>query len=277
MLSNIFASLLIEKNFNSLREDFNQCTNERDIQQCSAVELKTKSFQCCKLKSNYTFQNKTEEKQFCNVMLNPIKIALDEQETQNGKLMIREYLGFTYLRSGTKRENFTYVDEITCQDGNYSLIMDDRDYSEEEKTIYNSENYCLKYFDRHYSGENITKETCFNSLLATPENSGISCGFFEFKLNFYDSTNGNYKTCFLFNEDIIKNKNIGFFTKYLATKFSIDLAKNQNKELLNYQLTITDSKGRNFIYDFSEPSNADIYLSKFISFKFLYILLLILI
>ena len=277
----IFTSLLKEKNFNSLIDDFLKCKSEKDTQKCSAVQFERKSFQCCSLKTITTIEDDApEEEKNCMATINPIKPAKDEIVTQDGKLMIKEYLGFTFFGPQKYTRDLSYEYEYTCKDGKFGFKVDTTEYSVEEKRRYKNENLCMRFFDEDYPKESITKETCFNSILGITDNSTISCGFFEFTLNFKDRTNGNYKTCFPISEDTIKNKNIGFLIKYIAEVEANNAAVNQNKELINYKLTITNSKGEYFNYDSSKDSyyaNADVYLSKFISFKFLYMLLLILI
>ena len=61
---------------------------------------------------------------------------------------------------------------------------------------------------------NLTKEICFNSILSTVgKNKGVSCGYFNVTVYFTDNTQENKERCFLFNDDILKNKNIGLITK----------------------------------------------------------------
>ena len=57
----IFASLLKEKNFNSMIDDFLKCKSEKDTQKCSAVEFERKSFQCCSLKIKTTIEDDAPE------------------------------------------------------------------------------------------------------------------------------------------------------------------------------------------------------------------------
>ena len=59
----------------------------------------------------------------------------------------------------------------------------------------------------------INEEICYNAILLTAEHSAISCGYYELKLNFKDGSTGNYKSCFLFNDDILSTKNLVLWTK----------------------------------------------------------------
>ena len=131
-----------------------------------------------------------------------------------------------------------------------------------------------------YEG-NITNETCYNATLAAVGNSGISCGYYEIKKNNIDGTTTEEKTCFLFEEDIPKTKNMELGTKYLMDLFLYYME--QKKGLSNYQITASNSKGQYFVYDSSKdaiidandpsaPSDA-----KFISIKYLLLLILLLI
>ena len=75
------------------KTDFKNC-REQDTSQCSSYKLESKAFQCCY--SNYTrsYDDKSYYDYSCDVMLNPLQLALDEIKTENGKLMFKEYYGF---------------------------------------------------------------------------------------------------------------------------------------------------------------------------------------
>ena len=69
------------------------------------------------------------------------------------------------------------------------------------------------------------------------------------KLYHNDSTVGDYKSCFLFNEDTLKNKNAGALFKQYSEYYSTLEAKRAKKELSYYQITMTNPKGRYFKYN----------------------------
>ena len=152
-------------------------------------------------------------------MLNPIKQAQDKKQTVEGKIMIKEILGYR-MTLMEANENSVEV-KFECLDGNLDFKALEEEYTEEEKKKFNSGNHCLQYSNFvEYEG-NITNETCYNATLAAVGNSGISCGYYEIKKNNIDGTTTEEKTCFLFEEDIPKTKNMELGTKYLMVYFYI--------------------------------------------------------
>ena len=85
---------------------------------------------------------------------------------------------------------------IILADGNFDFSYASKDYTEEQINKFKSDNYCLRTLYKELLPANITKETCFNSQLATTGNSGISCGYYEMKLYFNDNTEGDFKGCY---------------------------------------------------------------------------------
>ena len=128
-----------------------------------------------------------------------------------------------------------------------------------------------------YEG-NITNETCYNGTLAAVGNTGISCGYYEIKKNNIDNTTTEEKTCFLFEEDIPKTKNMELGTKYLMELFLYYMGNNEG--LSNYQITASNSKGQYFVYDSSNDTIIDandLSDAKFLSIRYLLLLILLLI
>ena len=92
-------------------------------------------------------------------------------------------------------------------------------------------------------------------------------------MNYINGSTSNYKTCFLFNEDIPKTKNMGFWTKYL-----LEVAlSNLKGEISNYLLNATNSKNHYFVYDSSKDLIIDSSDAKFLSIKYLLLMILVLI
>jgi hypothetical protein len=138
---------------------------------------------------------------------------------------------------------------MTCQDGVLSMTYNLNDFTEEEKDRFKSDNLCLRFFMD--DTEKVTDEnTCYDSIVATAnENSGISCGYYEYTLYFLDDSSEKFKTCFLFNDDIIKNKSMGYWTKMTSLSNSMSKSVEFEKALSHYTISFSNSKGNNLIYD----------------------------
>ena len=197
----IFTSIL-----NSKQEGFDNC--EREKKDCKAIKFETKDFQCCNLK----LLNKGEDTgDVCWPMLNPIKQVQDKKQTEEGKMMIKEVLG--YVMTLMKANENSIEVKFDCIDGNLDFKALEAEFTEEEKKKFNSGNHCLEYSHFGKYEGNITNETCYNGALAAVGNTGISCGYYEIKKNNTDGTTTEEKKCFLFEEDIPKTKNMELGTK----------------------------------------------------------------
>ena len=273
----IAASLLLKQNFSYWLDDYRNCKREYDYSQCSAHTFPSKGFQCCNKKGSYKIDNKTEYYENCDFSVNPIKQAQDDQMTDNGKRIIKEYLGSLLFSDETSKTEMNY----TCPDGKLDFSLDQKEFTQEEKEKYNDKNHCLYYYGR---GEeilkiNITKETCFNAILSTAGNSEVSCGFYETKLYFEDKTTESFPRCFLFNDDIFTNKNMGFFIKSFIADYAISYSGEFRKGLSKFQITMTNSKGKSATYDSETDSvtinNSETISSKFLNYKNLLIFILL--
>lgn len=279
----IFSSLLLEESFSSITNDIMECASQTDATKCQNKKFETKTFQCCNEIKKSTKNGQTSEESVCTPTINPIKPAQDEVATDNGKIMLKEYFGFQMFVGGRESENIENISneyKITCQDGNFNFKVESQDYTEEEKKKFNNTNHCFN-FDRDQPYKNPDKETCLNSILSTAgKGSGVSCGYFKYEINFNDSTTGNGSLCFLFNENIIKNKNIGFMMKQLLTALINNKAIRQEKELSNFKLIGTNSKGSSFTYYSSNDNfivNGDSNYQRFLGYNYLLLIFLFLI
>ena len=253
----IFSSILLEEG--SISEDLLKCLYQTDSTQCSAVELETKGFQCCSQTyiNKYNDLNETR-KEVCSYHVYPIKSGIDEMATENGKLILKEERGYELFYLGEGAEFNSRASDIKCEDGDLYIEISKDDYSNEEKENFKSENHCLRFFYSWiYSGneEEITEDICYNSEVVTAnEGSGISCGFYEFTLNLVDGTSEKFKTCYLFNDDIVKTKNMGYWSKM----FSINVGLMKTRfNLFNYRVSFSNSKGNTLIYDSSTDTVID--------------------
>ena len=256
----IFSSLLLDQNFRSTTDDIRTCEN-KSKDKCTSSQFGDKSLQCCRLKSDDT--------DYCGAMVNPLKSAKEELETENGKKMTKEYMGFNIFSNN--ETHFPSDILYNCSDGDLNIKVDLNSYSEEEKAKFKKDNHCLNYM-MPGKGKSFNKETCYNSTLATTGNSGVTCGYYEYTLKFNDSTSYNFSSCFLFNEDIIKTNNLGYYTKYVSIIVANRMISEKGKELSSYQFTATDSKGNSFNYDSAKKPD-DVNSAKFLGINLLLIIL----
>ena len=242
----IIIAILPDLEFNSAIDDINMCSRKNATKnECNSFQIDDSRFQCCKLMAETNKDGTINKEESCSAMTNPINTAINEMNTENGKKIMKELIGFSMFKDKNPGNvNFTEKVNFTCNDGNLPFEFNIKDYSEAQKVEFNDSNYCLNYS----SGIKVDKETCYNAKVTQ---SGISCGYFDLQLVLNNSNPMNFNTCFLFNDDIVKNKNIGFITKYLSDMTSLSEAKSLGKELLSYKLTFSRKDGKTVKYDSS--------------------------
>lgn len=271
-----YSSIESNQNLALNKDDLNNCLNQKNLTECSKVKFGTKSFQCCYYKIESKIEGiKPSSQEMCYPVINPIKPAQDEKKTENGRKVSKEFEGYSIFSA----PNILSIDiNIVCPDGNLDFKYETNDFTEEEKAKFKYDTHCLKYINTDTNIGNITKEVCYNSILSSVGDSGVSCGYFEFKMLYINGNISNYKTCFLFNEDIPKTKNMGFWTKQIMELISIMNEEKMKNEISYYQLKASNSKGQFFIYDSSKDSiidSSDANDAKFLSIKYLILLILV--
>ena len=234
LVMKICTLYLSEERLGSRNDDFLACT-EKDEAHCSDVKFTAKGFQCCKYIVNQPQ---------CGIMVSPIKSAQDEVNTENGKILYKEYFGYSIFKA-EKPESI--APSFDCPDGKLNFKYGIDKYSTEEQQKLKSQKHCLKINDDY--SETITKDICHKADLATTGNSGVSCGYYEFNIVMTDNSTYKHQTCFLYDDDIRTTKNIGYAIKQMAEMEAVKVASEEGKELLSYQMNGTNSDNKYFMYD----------------------------
>ena len=264
LLLKICSLHLSEQRISSRNNDFFECIY-KDIDHCSDVKFTALGFQCCK--------NKINQESKCFPMISPIKLAQEEVKTENGKILVKEYFGYSMF-NGESSQNLST--DCECPDGTLSIKYELKDFSPEEQEKLKSQKHCIKY-NEEYSGT-ITKDICYKADLATTGNSGVSCGYYEFDIMMTDKSTYKHQTCFLFNDDIRTTKNIAYPIKQMAELEAVKVANEQEKELSSYQMKGTNSKDKYFIYyslnDTVGTPNSGVTNLSFINIRYIVLLIL---
>lgn len=144
-----------------------------------------------------------------------------------------------------------------CKDGELSIIYGYDIYTPSEVNILKSSNHCLRYFysyalDEDYKSKVTDKDTCFKAdLMQFSKDSGIECGYFEFKFKSVDGNDDIYKTCYIFNENILSNNNMDYLSLSIFTDLGLYISMKEKKRYDSYTINMVNSKGTSFIYDSS--------------------------
>ena len=272
----LISSLQSNQNYDPKKTDFQNCREEGE-NQCSSFKMKSKAFQCCFSNLTESTDGRPYQDQSCDVMLNPTKLANDEINTENGKFIVKEWYGYDHFGDHDRSRNHSSKVNYYCPDGDYSYTFDARDISENEIEKFKSPNHCMKHLYQAIRKTKVTKETCFNAIFATTGNSDISCGFYEMKLYLTNGTTKDFNACYFFNDDTLKDKNVGRLFKVNSEEFSW-FAVDEAKEISYYKITMTSPKGRYYVYNSLDDTVVlDTDSGKFLGYKYLLILILFLI
>ena len=251
-----------EQRFGSRNTELDDCTYITDLNKCLTVTFIAKGFKCCKSTLN------TDKR--CTPMVSPIYLATNESAKDNGKILNREFFGYNLINDQKPSISMNFE----CADGKISYQYESKNYTDKEQEKLKSPQHCLSHYNKK---ESTSKSTCFNSVVATAGNSGVSCGYYEFDLIMTDNSTAKYQTCFLYNDDIRTTKNMGYLIKQMAESVAVREAINREKILNKYIMKGVNNQGKYFIYEslndtVSTPPGSD--GAKFLSNKFALLLIL---
>lgn len=254
-------------------EDEKKCHNAgtEDVGRCHrAKPSDTQNYQCCIAIYTDPNGNKTAD---CELSPRPAEYIEDIIKTKQFPALIKEYVG-AMVYGPFKNNSYTEEEllnqekenvEINCKDAHFNLVVGYDKYSDEDKEILASEDYCLYYFYDNYENGSPVKYDCRNgSILQYSKDKGIQCG----KLEFYiETTNGSdsWSTCFLFSEEFYKKVII---PEKLKNEFEEEILGLEGVK--KFSIIFSDAEGNNAI-------SFDIESSRFqLVSKYLLLLILLL-
>ena len=147
--------------------------------------------------------------------------------------------------------------------------------TKEEKNVIKSNNYCLRFIFNN-SNNQPNQDDCFNSILTKKSQElGLKCGYYEFNIKLAEKS-VNYKTCFIWSDDIAEKKTLGYLIKSNVELLAI--SNSGNSDVYEYIVSISESKDKTYKYDsitgnVVEESNKS--NGHFLSFKYLLLLILL--
>jgi hypothetical protein len=241
----------------TLIEDQERCMKAGNNQdKCYSVSLKTKNAQCCILE----YISKQSNSVNCSMIAGSIK-EVKEAFTPRIKAIFKELFGFLVYGIPTGRSEDDLINELRfkqnyqCKDGNYELLYGYENFTSEDKTILKSNQHCLRYFysyviDPDFLNKMPSKEKCFNAdLLENSKDLGIKCGFYEFTIKYMSGKSGEFKSCYVYDTDIIKNKKIDEKSKSNFSMLAMQYAITQGEMMVSYVVVFSDSDGNKYSYD----------------------------
>ena len=258
----IFYLLIILTNSENISgNDINQCSKINNQDTCISTSLQLQNQQCCFI-----------EGKGC---LNITNSYFDIFSNSKLKAIQKEIKGFDY----TLKDNFSSDINIIngkCKEGNINWSLEEQTYSEDDKKLLKSDDYCLNYHNKVIQSQTIiTKENCLNAkIMSSSEKEGVECAFYEITIITDGIGEKTIKTCHLLNPDIIDSSLIDEGTKEIFKTIVTELSA--VKRYSSYKMDIYTSEGDSIRYDSSKnelteiPKNSSriIYAYKFLLFIF---------
>ena len=170
------------------------------------------------------------------------------------KALKRELYGFILLRGNWGIE-FKTLTRIDCQNGQYEIKYGYEEYNSEDKEIFHSDKHCLRYFysfllDSDFKEKYPTNNDCYNAdLLKTSKDAGLKCGYSEFNLKYESGKSEVYKTCYIYNPDIINSKAFDDKSTEAFGTYTWNIASVEGETLMSYTVEMSDDSGNKISYD----------------------------
>ena len=262
-------------------QEMNKCMDagRENIDQCTSTTFDN-DYQCCELEIAYEPTEEDENirnEQSCVALNGTIDLLKAFYEDKKYKALLKEINGFLrfgmyYIDLDNNGEKYypkpklSHNQTYKCKDGTYKISYGYEKYTENELKILDSDTHCLRYFYRYMDAINyqydeekekillksVSNNECFNAnLLQSSIDEEITCGYYEFKINYIDGTTDNFTTCYLHHENFYKNGEFDDQTKKEFQSLISQYSSKNGKISKSYITQFSDSKGNTYVFDFS--------------------------
>ena len=233
---------------NDEEEDAKKCKLAgTDKNECQDVKLSNNNNQCCF--TTVTSSEGTENN--CILYPFPAKDRADMFKSKQFNAFMKDYFAFVlynpYNGGEVLLDDLKMKATASCKDVEFSASFGYDEYTEEDKNIVKSEDYCLNYYFESISNDFQGKHDCKNGkVLDSSKNAGLECGNIEIKVKIQGQTQ-KMKSCFLYSYDFYSKKNSEF--EELIIRF---FGKQRFDSYDSCTFTLSDSNGENRIsFDYS--------------------------
>ena len=124
----------------------------------------------------------------------------------------------------------------------------------------------------------VSKDDCLNAKLTQGAiEAGITCGFFQFNINFITGGSKTYQTCYIYNSNFISEGKFDEKTQSELQSFVAQIGSREGDGMYSsYTTQFSDGSGNTYTFDMTgaitQPSSGDVLKMT----KYLYLLLIIL-
>ena len=167
----------------------------------------------------------------------------------------KEVVGFTLYGKATKFSPVMDIIEpytdiilpldinLDCQDRNLNMKLEK--ISDADKQALKSEDHCLYYTYKSFINKASSFE-CSNGVLTdTIKAEGFTCGYYQFKINVQGETAREFKTCFLYHDEIYKQLS---GVEEIVNKLN-EIVRAVTADGVSFTIDIFDKRGYQYLYD----------------------------
>jgi len=219
---------------------------------CKNTILTDTNIQCCVATANKLVVSINT----CIASINPTP----DLETFEGiipkfEAVSKEVVGFTLYGKATKFSPVMdiiqpYTDiilpldiNLDCQDRNLNMKLEK--ISDADKQALKSEDHCLYYTYKSFINKASSFE-CSNGVLTdTIKAEGFTCGYYQFKINVQGETAREFKTCFLYHDEIYEQLSR---VEEIVNKLN-EIVRAVTADGVSFTIDIFDKRGYQYLYD----------------------------
>ena len=238
----LFLSLIFFV-FSEEEDDESICEKIATKDACLNQKLDSNDDYCCMASYQYSEEEDEGELPLDSCILynkNYLGILKDKKTMA----VLREEVGFRTTRNPDayeESEKSNYKLKIECNDGSVEVDPNSYVFSQEEKSLFESENHCLSYFEKYLDGKDKANDSICQkgTLTKNAADEGFICGFYNMTFKLGEGETKNYQTCFMVNNEDIKSGKLSAFTKYYLDEMGIEALDEDNELDLNYIFEVT--------------------------------------
>ena len=132
---------------------------------------------------------------------------------------------------------------LDCADRDMNIELNK--INEADKKALQSEDHCLYYTYKSFIDKTSNFE-CSNGVLTdTIKAEGFTCGYYQFKINVQGETAREFKTCFLYHDQIYEQLS---GVKEIVNKLN-EIVRAVTADEVSFTIDIFDKRGYQYLYD----------------------------
>ena len=236
-------NLLSESSNSDSLEETNGCKETESKDKCLAIINPQKDYQCCYLTTKTDFGNS----ETCSEYPKDIDTYQKLTKSSQFKATIKESYGYlAYMYDTT---DIKYKLNINCNNGEMTISYGYDTYTENEKKILKNEEHCLNKHHLKEEDHEYDVGKCEEGLLLeSSKSAGLECGYALFNIKINSERRLAYKTCDIFNLDLLSNI-IKTEPRYFDEQVELIIRTQKFSSFESYKVELYDIEGNKMKYD----------------------------